>query len=306
MSTNCYWNEIAKIPGLSKEQEYNIAKNIWQYRKKIEAIEKILKKSNTPKRDAQALMKKIASYKKSFEEYKNQMIRGNFKLVISIAKKYNSRNLDFIDLVEEGNIGLMKATDKFDYKKGVRFSTFATWWIRQAINSFVKNKGRMIRIPIHIDTELRRIKKEITKYKNETGHKPNVKQLVEFTGIKEKKINLILDVPQETLSLDTPLNDSNQELLDTLIDPSEIYQPESNILKYSLKGLLKKAFASLSEIENKILVMRFGLGKEKPMVLSEIGHTMGMTRERVRQIEGNAIKKLKHSTYSDYLKCFIA
>ena len=305
MGLDTYWNEISKIPMLSKEDEYEIAKKIYYYRNKVRDLESKIKNGMSGK-EKKFNLKKMKLYQNAFRKYKNKMIRGNFRLVVSIAKKYHSQHLDFLDIIEEGNIGLIKGVDKFDHRRGFRFSTFATWWIRQAINNSIKDKGRMIRIPVHVETSLSKIKKAITRHMEGKGAIPKIKSISEATGISEEKIRFLLSIPQDTVSLNIHVSDSDRELSDLLIDESEAFNPEEKAVSYSLKKLIKKALSGLTESEHQILMMRFGLEKNSPMILADIGEKLGVTRERVRQIEARAINKLKNSDLSDDLKCFIA
>ena len=303
---NIYWNEISKIPTLTKEEEYQTGKAIWKYKQQVARLEKKLSMKKLIPEKREKCQKKLEESRRKLEQAKNKMVLSNFRLVASIAKKYRSPHMSFLDIIEEGNIGLIRAVGKFDYRKGFRFSTIATWWIRQAINISIKAKGRMIHVPVHVEIALLYIRRANLSYINKYGKKPSISKLAEETGFDEEKVKFLLNIPQMTSSLNIRNNGHERELGETIIDDISKEHPEERILKHSLKAIIRNALGRLSESENKIITMRFGLGKRRPMILAEVGKILGVTKERVRQIEVRAINKLKHSELIQDLRYFIA
>ena len=268
-----YFDEVEAGPLLSREEEKELAKRIEQ----------------------------------GDEEAREKLASANLRLVISIAKKYRGYGLPFLDIIQEGNIGLMKAIDKFDWRKGYKFSTYATWWIRQAILKALNNESRTVRVPSHVSSLNRKIDKFKKSYKEETGEEPTNEQIAEELDVDVDKVRNALKAKRESVSLDKPLReeDGDSEALGDVIVDEKSPQPEKeafgDMLEDRLKGLLNKA---LSDREKQILKLRYGLEDYQPLTLEEVGDVFDISRERVRQLQDRAINKLKDPKFKDELATY--
>ena len=261
-SVRIYLQQIGKIPLLSAEEELEVAKQI--YETKSEIARKVL-------------------------------INANLRLVVSIAKKYIGRGLSFLDLIQEGNMGLIKATEKFDYTKGYKFSTYATWWIQQSITRAIADKARIIRLPIHLIESINKIKKATVDLTTELGRIPVKQEIADKLGISVSKLTSIIKSTQSTISIDTPTGqkDDSNKIIDYIVDESTL-APESLVSQESLLDDIKGMLEQLSQKERDVLILRFGLNNDgNKKTLDEIGTIYGVSRERIRQIENRAISKLK-------------
>lgn len=290
-----YLKQISHYPLLNAREERKLGQRIVELRDRLEGLrEKRDKRSSeSPEADVSSLNRDIERVERELSQAKNQMVNANLRLVVSIAKRYQNRGLSLLDLIDEGNIGLIEAVERFDYTRGCRFSTYGTWWIRQAIIKALADKGRVIRIPVHMLNTIRKcyfVAKTLTQ---EFGRDPSHEELSEYLHLPPEKIQDLMNLSQEATSLDTTVDDEHVTRLGDLIEDEGSGEPLEVAFQVALQDTLQQVLENLTEREMRIIQLRFGLAGEGPYTLEETGKFLGITRERVRQIQEKALGKLR-------------
>ena len=300
--TNSDWeNSMLKFSNWNKFFK-NCTKEISEHQALAKEIEE---ESKLPLGVFKKLVACIQKGERCATRAKKDMIEANLRLVISIAKKYTNRGLQFLDLIQEGNIGLMKAVDKFEYRRGYKFSTYATWWIRQAITRSIADQARTIRIPVHLIETINKIVRSSRQMLNETGKEPTPEELAERLHMPLEKVRKVLKISKEPVSLEAPIGDEDDSHLGDFIEDKNIAQPVESAVNENLRETTTLVLASLTPREERVLRMRFGIGMNSDHTLEEVGQQFSVTRERIRQIEAKALRKLKHPSRSRKLKTFL-
>jgi RNA polymerase primary sigma factor len=298
--------DLTKEEIASKVPEATMVSTYMEIKKLIQTKEASKGGFNMEPEKLADILEQIKRGKNISEVSKTRMAKSNLRLVVSIAKRYTNRGLPFLDLIQEGNIGLMKAVDKFEYQKGYKFSTYATWWIRQAISRAIADQARTIRIPIHMIETINRINKIMRKHLQEHGKEPDVETIAEEVGLSVEKVKNVIKITKEPISLEAPIGNEEDGRFGDFIEDKMSISPSDAILKDDLKVQIESVLEQLNEREKAVIKMRFGImDDESDRTLEEIGKELNVTRERVRQIESSAIKKLKHPKVGRKLKNYI-
>jgi RNA polymerase primary sigma factor len=309
---------IKTFPGLEGKPEWltqelaakaayaeSLARHQYTIMERQSKLKTLQEKAGIPVKELKDINKKMSTGEAKARRAKREMIEANLRLVISIAKKYTNRGLQFLDLIQEGNIGLMKAVDKFEYRRGYKFSTYATWWIRQAITRSIADQARTIRIPVHMIETINKMNRISRQILQETGLEPDPATLAEKMEMPEDKIRKIMKISKEPISMETPIGDDEDSHLGDFIEDQSTLSPAESALYSSLQLVTQEILDSLTPREAKVLRMRFGIEMNTDHTLEEVGKQFDVTRERIRQIEAKALRKLRHPSRSERLRSFL-
>jgi RNA polymerase primary sigma factor len=294
--------KVLKKLNLSLEEAQKLEKRLKSITKKLEKIEQ---ESGFKAGELASEIEAIAEGERKSKAAKSELVEANLRLVVSIAKKYTNRGLQFLDLIQEGNIGLMKAVDKFEYQRGYKFSTYATWWIRQAITRAIADQARTIRIPVHMIETINKLIRTSRQLVQEIGREPSPEEIAERMNLPLDKVRKVLKIAKEPISLETPIGEEEDSHLGDFIEDKGVVSPLEAVIKANLSEQTARVLASLTPREEKVLRMRFGIGERSDHTLEEVGQNFEVTRERIRQIEAKALRKLRHPSRSKKLKSFV-
>jgi len=294
-----YLKEMAQVPLLTTEEEIELARRLEEGHRAAEKLEKANGNLSPEQREQLRL---IVSDGLAAREH---LIKANTRLVVSIAKKYIGRGVPFLDLIQEGNLGLMKAVEKFDFRRGFRFSTYATWWIRQTITRAIADQGRTIRVPVHMSDRIRRLYKVARQLEQTNGRKPTPEEIADVLDLEPRKVQWMLRVSWQPLSLEHPVGEEEDSELGSFIEDDTTPTPTESVQDHLLREKVEELLSTLTPREARILRLRFGLQNGRSYTLEEVGQKFGLTRERIRQIEGKALRRLRHPRRSRQLRDYL-